>query len=1506
MSWFSLVKCCGDEPESLPPPRTSAVVQGSTSAPVPGEIVPLGSLRPVNSPVSPVPSQNSQQAQPTDVAAKQQEVFQELWLKAMTQVKASKDGQKLNEVLKTQQISHLEDGDITVTDLFKSLQDEMKRVGLRGKLADMMEDIVPFLNRFAIVGDVAISANPNPAAFPWAAVRFLLLNLTAGQEIRAKIIEGMAEMTILVYQCSVYQEVHLTQAELDTHSTQEKLEEAIVESFVVSIKFLGFALRQQRSAAKAVTDAWKTEDFTGYLTDLTTAKDRLHDAGHMCEIYRGSENHGVLKDMYKIVRQEAITMAEDRAKAQLKDLLVDPKDAVDHMHYPSNSFCLDGTRVAVLEDIKNWAKDPKSPTVCWLPGLAGTGKSTIARTIARDMKGSSFGGAFFFKKGAGNRGNGRFLFSVIAYQLAINIPPLRQNIVDVVEQDDSSVVAPKDIQWRRLVQEPLIAMRNTGLDKPLLLVIDALDECEEDDRGEILTLLASCPTSLKVFITSRPELDIDGHFAKTRLHREIVLHRVDPGTIEQDINTFIRHAISNFVLEYNRAHPQDCMQLQPDWPGNDKTQLLVSRSLPLFIAAATFIRMVKDRHWTKSPDEKIDFIIETSAKVHSQYDPLYKPVLSLILSHSPEDDHYEIITNFTVIIGSFVLLGNSLSVTSLANLLNVEPRVVFGQVDPLRSVIDVPSDDSPIRLFHLSFRDYLVNKSAGGLQVHEANTHKTLAIKCIELMKRKLKQDMCGLGSPGVNRSKVDSETIQKSIPSEVQYACLYWVYHLKLSLDLSPYGDDEYCNNILSEFRSNLFLTWLEVLCFIGRVSDSVEIISELQNLARGDERAEMHQFCQDAMQFVRYFGDCINRTPLQLYFSGVMFAPRLSTAPQPFEHRQYPEWISGPCNNDQSWPQTQQMLQTHYAAIKSINFLQNGRLASVNAEGRVEIWDPASGRCLQSLALSPEDESFSRISSWKSSKIAIASKKGIRIWDLDNSSCYPKLVPIGEEAPELAFSDDGQLLCCAVAYWNSEDGEYTPMLQVWDTEARKFLREFQSPSKDPIFLSGQGQRLASTKDKSLIVSHWDRYHDISWDVIGLCDEEASLEFSLDGTLIASHLRYSGNSSPYPVQIWSLDTKQCLYKFELHARDVALTNKRLAISHPTGGATIIDLEDGLVCGTTSEENYSDINISHDGGFLASFDFEKLKTWDLSKATSIADFDYHKTPPSLITLIADGNTLLSASESDIKIWDICNQVCKETCEIDNVLHLDSQRLASAQCAPYFAIITYSDLEIWQIAPLRRKKVIEMGNLVTCLSISDDGRRLVVGYSTKVELWHLKPFIRTDTLTADGYVKSVVSSDDASQVVIATERSIEVWKLPGTRLLKVPLPEVSINQNTPPFTLVMRGQRLMCCRSAMHVWDIKTGKLLVRWQPGSDDQAPVFDVSFFNFGETVESGDSNYVTLKSFYLTRSRNWVVKDGEKVLWLPLEYQAQPGMSTVILTGSTIVLGSGSGRVLFLPFRH
>ncbi|VDB94954.1 unnamed protein product [Peniophora sp. CBMAI 1063] len=46
--------------------------------------------------------------------------------------------------------------------------------------------------------------------------------------------------------------------------------------------------------------------------------------------------------------------------------------------------CLRGTREAILADVSKWLHDADAPAVFWLSGPAGTGKSTIAKTIAED------------------------------------------------------------------------------------------------------------------------------------------------------------------------------------------------------------------------------------------------------------------------------------------------------------------------------------------------------------------------------------------------------------------------------------------------------------------------------------------------------------------------------------------------------------------------------------------------------------------------------------------------------------------------------------------------------------------------------------------------------------------------------------------------------------------------------------------------------------------------------------------------------------------------------------------------------------------------------------------------------------------------------------------------------------------------------------------------------------------------------------------------------------------
>ncbi len=60
--------------------------------------------------------------------------------------------------------------------------------------------------------------------------------------------------------------------------------------------------------------------------------------------------------------------------------------------------------------------------------------------------------------------------------------------------------------------------------------------------------------------------------------------------------------------------------------------------------------------------------------------------------------------------GSIVLLEEALSTQALAGLLDIRCSVIDRRLSSLHSVLSVPtSADSPIRMFHLSFRDFLLD-----------------------------------------------------------------------------------------------------------------------------------------------------------------------------------------------------------------------------------------------------------------------------------------------------------------------------------------------------------------------------------------------------------------------------------------------------------------------------------------------------------------------------------------------------------------------------------------------------------------------------------------------------------------------------------------------------------------------------------------------------------------------------------------------------------------------------
>jgi hypothetical protein len=523
---------------------------------------------------------------------------------------------------------------------------------------------------------------------------------------------------------------------------------------------------------------------------------------------------------------------EIHSKIDLATLPAASGAAFDSHAEEHNALCHPDTRTKLLRQIQDWANDPQAESIFWLNGMAGTGKSTISRTVATSFaRDGLLGASFFFKRGEGDRGKAGLVFPTITRQLVLKIPALAPSVREAIDADlDVHKKALRD-QFEKLILQPLGSIRRTTA---IVIVIDALDECDGDeDVKTIIALLAQAKVvrsvRLRIFITSRPELPIRLGFKDVQgKYQGLALHQIPEQVVEQDISTFLGYELARIKKAYNGQVPLG-------WPGEDDIRTLAQMAVPLFIFAATVCRFVDDKG-RSNPVKRLKTVLEyrtaTRNSTLDKLDATYLPVLDQLTSGRTDQDKAEVLAEFRNVVGPIVLLAQPLSARSLAQLLAVEPEDVHALLNSLHSVLDIPSvDDAPVRLFHLSFRDYLVDpakRTKNEFWIDEAKYHKTLAERCIRLMGQCLKQDICRLKVPGKLRSEVSQQTINTHLSPAIQYACQYWVHHL----NESKYNIED--DGLVHTFLTGYLLHWLEALSLLGRLSDGVLLIRTLLHAAQ------------------------------------------------------------------------------------------------------------------------------------------------------------------------------------------------------------------------------------------------------------------------------------------------------------------------------------------------------------------------------------------------------------------------------------------------------------------------------------------------------------------------------------------------------------------------------------------------------------------------------------------------------------------------------------------------
>jgi hypothetical protein len=488
--------------------------------------------------------------------------------------------------------------------------------------------------------------------------------------------------------------------------------------------------------------------------------------------------------------------------------------------------CLEGTRTELLQQIKEWAMSPSQKSIFWLKGMAGTGKSTISRTVARFLKDTNhLGASFFFKRGEGDRGNAKKFFPTLTRQLMLRIPKLRSGVQAALDHDPDITSKSLAEQFEQLLLQPLLNLDQLGRQpQAAVIVIDALDECDHDqDIRTIIRLLPGLQRAkairLRIFLTSRPELPISLGFSEIadQEYQDLALHEIPDEVTEHDIRLFLQNRFEK--IKHDRKIPGD-------WPGGDIIQQIATMSVPLFISAATVCRYIEDSKC--EPKLRLEELLTGQTKYISRMDKTYLPILSRLLDdqHSDESEQQQLVQDFQKIVGVIILLAYPLSMNTLSPFLGIETDRISNLLHFFRSVLSVPDDwDQPVRILHLSFRDFLVN-SKSDFHVDEPKTHKEVASSCLATMRSYLRRNICNLASPGRCRVAINPRHIRRCLPFELQYSCRYWIHHLEQSQALPLELE-----NILV-FLQEHFLHWVEAMSLLGLLPELVSMLSHLYTI--------------------------------------------------------------------------------------------------------------------------------------------------------------------------------------------------------------------------------------------------------------------------------------------------------------------------------------------------------------------------------------------------------------------------------------------------------------------------------------------------------------------------------------------------------------------------------------------------------------------------------------------------------------------------------------------------
>ncbi|TFK66216.1 WD40 repeat-like protein [Pluteus cervinus] len=1099
--------------------------------------------------------------------------------------------------------------------------------------------------------------------------------------------------------------------------------------------------------------------------------------------------------------------------------------------------------------------------VFWLHGLAGSGKSSVANTIAAMVEQEEFYlSCFFCKRDDPELSDPTKVLPTLAYRIAQQHGGYRTALVDVLSSGSVGAgIITGDLhkQFKTLFEDLVTKVESPP--RAHVIVIDALDECgKPNDQRQLsryLLSLAGLVPWIKVFITSRPEPTIT-NILRPALSCE-----------SRDINA--EEYTTSDIRLYIQTKLESMAEMDEISPFNDDDiNRLVDQAAGLFIWCATLFKYIANS-WDKEGDLRQFLSGVAKTEPLQQLYALYDKVLD----GAVDPEHRQKQTRLLRVILGLILItadNKPLSANALYVFLQSDTqyavqnaRLVRTATRSLHAVLyeDNASGDA-IRVYHPSFLDFLRDRIESGVAGWVSiDQLQCLAFKsCFLTLNEELKFNICCLESSSSFNKNIQSlpETIAVHVSESLQYSSLFWFSHLK---GITLKDDDEEVKASVSGFlKSTKVFFWLEVLSLLDVIGRGIVMLRESSEFFKDDP--DISSAASDLERFVLSYSEAFKSTP-HIYLSALAWLPERSQTLDMAKSSDSFSHLRMITDKEQHWEGARSVKSVN-AEVLSVAYSPNGRYIAAGVEdGTVCIWDSRTSEAVHQPLNGHRTRVESVVFSPDNQLLASGSADGtIRIWSVATGAAVTTMGGDSGRILCVAFSPDGQRIASA---------SYEIGVQIWDVNTGGMIggpwfgdpvwSVAFSPDGERIVISSSHDGIASIQNArtgqptgNLLKTEVGMVLSVAWSrnggyvASGAHDALVRIWNARSGEGIGQALKLKGHTAAVRSVAFSPDSTQIVSSSDdgsIRLWDVT-TGRELHMPLKDHGDQVWSV-------TFSPDGQSILSGSSDG---------TIRIWDVDTAATTDGPSQVHSDYDRVAFSPDGQYFASGSgDGRVCIWNAITGTAR--CEPFRV-HLGSVDYIVFSPDSHSIVTVSGDthditMGVWDSRT--GAKLIESiqvpGERVTSVGFCLDGRRIVSTLGSTVHVWDGETGVEIKALKGHSdFVLSTSLFPDGGRIVSGSwDETLRIWDINTGEMIGKPLTGhreiVTVVAVSPDGQHIASGSRDLDVR----IWDAQTHGTIHVLQGHT---GMIASISF--------SADGQYIVSGSYDRTL-RIWNVETGKAV---------------------------------------